>query len=460
MNHDGDPPPEVVVLDAAGAPIPIVHVDRQPDRLTVTVEFGGGGTDPVTGLADREALLEALERRLARLDHDPAPAGVVVFDLDQFVERLGEEDRTAAMAQVARRLDRKVRAGDLLGRWGVDSFVVVFGAPTSEVEATVAANRLLEEVRPAGFTASAGIAFAARREPASLLIEQGRAAVELARLAGGDGVARFDPHAGGSAEWVRRRTLDLRAGIERGDIALRYQPVVDLSSGQVTSGEALAVWLHPEEGRLGAGEFVPLAEATGLIGHLTDAVTRLVIAQLATWKDQLPAGVRVAVNLSAADLLRPDLVAGLLARCAEAGVSPGRLRIEVTESVLIADPDRASATMSDLRSAGVGVSLDDFGTGFSSLSMLTRLPVDTLKIDRSFIAGISSDEAAFAVVRLINGLAHELGMSTVAEGIESHDQRDRAVAAGCRFGQGRLFADALEPDEFLHRAGGNRSGAG
>lgn len=450
-----EPPlPEVIVVDAEGDPVPVAGVELQPGRIRVTLGAGRGEVDELTGLPDREALLGALERRLARLDHDPTPAGVVVFDLDRFVEHLGDADRAAALAGLARRLERTVRAGDLLGRWGADSFVLVFGAPTGEIEASVAAERLLGEIRGAGLTASAGMAFVSRREPATLLIEQARAAVELARVAGGDGVARFDPDAGGSAEWVRRRTMDLRAAIETGQIDLRYQPVVDLRTGQLASGEALAVWLHPDEGRLTAGEFVPLAEATGLVGLLTDAVTTQAVEQLARWSTDLPQEVRIAINISATDVVRPGLVEALLARCARAGVPPRRLSVEVTESVLIAEPDRAVATIAALRGAEIGVSLDDFGTGFASLSMLSRLPVDTLKIDRSFIAGIVSDDAAFAVVRLIAGLAAELGMSTIAEGIEDAPQRDRVVAAGCRYGQGRYFAGPLDPSAFLEMSRG------
>jgi EAL domain-containing protein (putative c-di-GMP-specific phosphodiesterase class I) len=234
---------------------------------------------------------------------------------------------------------------------------------------------------------------------------------------------------------------ELRRALERGEFRLAYQPIVALATGAITGFEALARWAHPTRGELAPGAFIPLAEETGLIVPLGRWALREACRQRAAWRGRLPGGAAptVAVNLSARQLAQPDLVAQVERALAEAGIAPASLHLEITESVLIADTEAALATLTRLRALGVGIPLDDFGIGYSSLSYLRRFPIDTIKIDRSFVRDLLADERDRRVVGAIVALAHSLGLQVTAEGIETFEQKARLEALGCDRGQGYFF---------------------
>ncbi|HMA33156.1 MAG TPA: EAL domain-containing protein [Chloroflexia bacterium] len=246
----------------------------------------------------------------------------------------------------------------------------------------------------------------------------------------------------GRPEWRRRsRTTELRRAVDRAEFQVYYQPIVALTSGRVAGFEALVRWQHPQRGLLPPGEFLPLAESSGLIGPISYGVLREACRQLATWQAQWPhrSPLTISVNLSATQLPQPELVAQTLR---ETGLAPQQLKIEIVENTL-APAAEAEATLHALKALGVRLSIDDFGTGYSSLSYLYRFPADTLKIDRAFVSRLGSGPVSAAIITAIIQLARSLGMDTVAEGVETAEQRDLLQALGCDYGQGWLFAPAL-----------------
>ena len=405
-----------------------------------------GRIDPLTGLPTREHLLDRLDVVLARQAHDPATLGVLYVDLDALAEvntNGGVELGDRVLAEVADRIDRTIRTGDVVGRWASDAFLVVFASPIAPGEAIVVAERILAEVRSVtattGLTASVGLAFTSGERTASELVDEARAARDLRRAAGGDGWAVFDDELRTHLDWGRRWAADLRAAIDRDEFELLYQPIVDLGSRSVAGYEALVRWVHPTEGTVDPGEFVPLAERLGLAAAMGERVLRRAVAQLGEWSNGTDAQRRLglSVNLSPDDLT--DTLAGRVAGlCEHHGADPHRLRFELTETAVMGDIDRACSVLGALREFGAEVALDDFGTGHASLAILRDLPVDVVKIDQSFVSRLPG-EVDTSIVRFIVGLAHELGLRTVAEGIETDAQLEVVRSLGCDLGQGMLF---------------------
>jgi EAL domain-containing protein (putative c-di-GMP-specific phosphodiesterase class I) len=372
------------------------------------------------------------------MEHDPAQIGVAVVRLDG-------EPADVEVADAGRRLERTTRAGDVAGRIGPAELAVVFGTPIGEIEARVAADRVIH--RLGGVTV--GLAFAEQPVPGADLLAAGRAAVDLAADAGLRTYV-VDETDRSSFEWTRRRVDDLQLALELDQLEVHYQPVVVLETGRWRSVEALVRWRHPTEGLIPPEEFIPLAERTGLIGQVSERVMALALADLATWQE-LGMDLAVAVNISATDLLGDDFIAEVLGLAASAGVDPRGLRLELTETSVLADVGRATEAISELRQAGICVSLDDFGTGMSSLAVLRTLPVDCLKIDQSFVAGLPENEGDAAVVRLVVGLADQLGLTVIAEGVETEAQRALLAEMHCENGQGFLFARPMPAVELEAR---------
>ena len=381
--------------------------------------------DRLTGLVTRAAVIERLNTMLRRAGRDQTVVGVMVVQLD-------DAGPDARIVEAAEALFEETRSGDVVGRLGTGEFAVVFGSSIGEVEARVVADRVLDTLGDV----HVGLAFATTPQTAASLVDEARAAAELARSTGVTRVFALEDSERDSLDWSGRRVAELRLAIDVGQLIVEYQPIVDLNNGVPRSLEALVRWDHPAEGRLLPSAFVPLAERTGLVSMMTDWVFDEALARLAAEPTLVP----IAVNVTASDLLHGGFAEGLTARLGSHGVEPHRLRLELTETAVLADPARASVVLGRLRDAGMGVSLDDFGTGESSLAMLTRLPVDCLKIDLAFVAGLPDSPADLAVVRLVVGLGRELGLDVVAEGVETEAQRDALVALGCRYGQGFLFA--------------------
>jgi diguanylate cyclase (GGDEF)-like protein len=409
--------------------------------------------DSLTGLANRSLLHRRAERAL-RGDH---PAAMLLIDLDRFKEvndTLGHDHGDALLVEVAERLAGVLRRGDTLARLGGDEFAVLIAGAPDRAAVIEVAGRLQDALRrpfalrgvAVELEASIGVA---------LYPEHGRTAGQLLQRADvamyeakrdGTGVATYaaerDPYSADRLGLL----AELRRAIERDELVLHYQPKISLRTGELTGVEALVRWQHPSRGLLAPDEFVPLAERTGAVADLTRWVVDHALAQQRAWREQgidLP----VAVNLAAAnivDLTLPDTVARLLRRH---GVAGDRLECEISEHTVMADPVRATDVLAGLRQLGVRLSLDDFGTGHSSLAYLKRLPLDEVKIDRSFVAGMAEDENDAVIVRSTIDLARNLGLKVVAEGVETAEIMDALAGLRCDVAQGFHISRPLPPGE-------------
>ncbi|MEP7089673.1 MAG: EAL domain-containing protein [Nocardioidaceae bacterium] len=416
--------------------------------------------DDLTGLSSRPALLTRLDEELSGPDHALAGLGIVFLDLDRLKivnDSLGHEVGDELLVRIARRLPDVVPADSLVARFGGDEFVILVHGLTDHHHATLVAERLLaavaEPVTLAGRTitpsASAGVVIARPGQRAADMLRDADTAMYRAKRRGGSRCAVF-------TDDMRRRAFDrldlegqIRHGLAHQEFRVFYQPVVDLhASGALVGFEALVRWQHPDRGLLAPASFIDLAEETGLIVELGDWVLRTVAATVATWSVEVPGVLgRVAVNLATRQLDAAGLMPTV--RAAIEQMAPWILGLELTESTLMEDTSAGRVILDELVGLGVALSIDDFGTGFSSLSYLTRLPVKTLKIDQSFVRDLDTP-ASVAVVETVLTLARSLDMLVIAEGVETEEQRATLTAMGCRFAQGYLFArpmpeaDALE----------------
>jgi len=435
------------------------------DRKRAAAELEYQAThDTATGLPNRDAFLAALARELDR----EGEVAVLVVDLDRFKllnDSFGHGAGDAVLAHVARRLPAALRQEDLLARFGGDEFAILL-RDTSLTAAEAVAGRLLQTlsdpvVHPHGesyLTASIGIATAASSASANDLVRDADAAMGRAKELGKSRYASFEQSMRARARTRLAVEDDLHRALERDELELVFQPIVHLASGAVASVETLLRWRHPLRGVLLPGEFIGVAEDTGLIVAIDRWVLREACLR-ATWLERALDGStpapRFNVNVSARQPLGTDLAAGVEQALDAAGLSPDRLCLELTESALLEDTGKAAATLRAIRDLGVGVTLDDFGVGWSSLSHLRELPVDGLKIDRSFVAGLPSSAIDRALVTAIVTLARSMGIPAVAEGIEQVVQRDALRELQCDFGQGYLFARPCDRARLLEivRAG-------
>ena len=412
--------------------------------------------DLLTGLPNRALLIERLQQQLLRQPRTGESVAVLVMDLTDFKavnDSLGHDVGDNLLRQVGPRLTASLRAADTIARLGGDEFAILLPG-TDETGAARVAQKMLSALEQAfplegealDISASVGVAVApTHATQADQLLSRADVAMYAAK-GSLSGLAVF------SAEHERdgagRLALmsDLRRAVDEGELVLYYQPQIDLRTGGITSVEALVRWMHPKRGLVGPDEFIPLAERTGLIKRLTRTVLTEAIRQARAWE---LAGLRVpiAVNLSMRNIHDPQLpqtIAQLLQRW---DARPDLLRLEMTETVLAADPERALQTMDSLRAMGVHIALDDFGIGYSSLAYLNRLPLDEIKIDRSFVIGMIDDESSATIVRATVELGHGLGYAVVAEGVENAETRQRLTALGCDAIQGFLVARPMPADQ-------------
>ena len=410
--------------------------------------------DPLTGLPNRALFADRLGQALARARRTPGGCAVFFLDLDRFKtvnDSLGHAVGDQLLIAAAARLHGELRAGDTLARLGGDEFAVLLGEQVDLAAATRVAVRLraglqapiVIDGRELGVTISIGIALSSPSEATPTdLLRFADMALYRAKAAGGDGWQVFSP--GLNEQALARLELehDLRRALDRGELDVYYQPKVDLDSGRVAALEALLRWRHPTRGLVSPGDFIPLAEETGLIVPLGRFVLRQACRQLRDWQRRYPelAPPLVAVNLSAREFRQPDLVAAVTATLAATGLDPTRLALEVTETVAMEQMEESIATLGALRDLGVLLAIDDFGTGYSSLAYLQRLPVQVLKIDRAFAP---SEGRNRAIVQAITALAHSLNLEVTAEGLETAEQVAWARAVGCDLGQGYYFSPAL-----------------
>jgi diguanylate cyclase (GGDEF)-like protein len=416
--------------------------------------------DSLTGLPNRSLFRHQIEQVVNAGRRADRTAAVMLIDLDHFKEindTLGHHAGDRLLQEVSQRLRASLDEQDMVARLGGDEFGVLLPDVPGHDEARAVAQRLLTQLREPfsieGLTlevdASIGIACAPEHGSAvEQLIQRADIAMYAAKE-GGRGYLLFEPQLDRYSP--RRLSLAgaLRSAIADGEIVLYFQPKAELSTGQITGVEALARWQHPRLGLIGPSEFVPIAEQTGLIGPLTSHVLEVALRQLAAWGEQ-GEELSVAVNLSARSFLDAQLAVEIPRLLERTGVDAQRLELEITESMLMLDPARAKATLERLSAIGLSLSVDDFGTGYSSLANLKRLPVDVIKIDKSFVIDMPHDASDAAIVRSTIDLAHNLSLKVVAEGVESHEAWRRLEELGCDLAQGFYVSRPL-PAEAMTR---------
>ncbi|HVW32036.1 MAG TPA: EAL domain-containing protein [Acidimicrobiia bacterium] len=408
--------------------------------------------DVLTGLPNRAALTEALSATLAA----GRRAAVLFLDLDRFKlvnDSHGHAIGDALLVALGRRLLAAVRPGDVVARFGGDEFVVLCPG-VDELGAVEIAQRFarmfegafLVDGHELFLTGSVGAAIGEPMDRPDDLLRDADNAMYRAKEQGRPGYAFFDQRMRECSQRRLELEQELHVALERGELRLEYQPVFELHSGAVAGAEALLRWDNPLRGPVSPAEFIPIAEETGLVIPVGDWVLRQALRQAAAWRSEFRRGVRVSVNIAARQLTRPGLAAQVLVALGEAGADPGDLMLEITEHGVLEDFAAAFRHLQEVRALGVRVSVDDFGTGWSSLSYLQRLPVDELKIDRSFIATLGVDGPSMAIVGSLVAMAHGLGLRVVAEGIETGDQLAELRRLGCDVGQGFLLSRPSRPE--------------
>ncbi|MFI9027093.1 putative bifunctional diguanylate cyclase/phosphodiesterase [Streptomyces sp. NPDC053560] len=412
--------------------------------------------DPLTGLPNRQWLLERTWSALDDAERVGSRAALVLIDLDRFRsvnDTLGHLAGDRLLLQIAERLRHALPRGAEAARLGGDEFAVLLPTADSLTSAQRVARSLVAALGSPldldGLTlvleASAGVAvYPDHALDAEGLLRRADVAMYQAKR-DRSGVEVYEAKRDGNTPDRLGLLGDLRRALDAGEVELHYQPKVRFD-GQVAGLEALVRWVHPDRGRVPPDEFIAIAESSGLMPRLTEYVLETALGQVARWRaDGLE--VPVAVNVSPRDVHTPGFAGAVAARLARHGVPPGSLQLEITEHVLLEDPQRAADTLNGLTGHGVKMSLDDFGTGYSSLVHLRRLPVSELKIDRSFVARLAVDTEDAEIVRCTLDLAHSLGLLVVAEGVEDDETWERLRDLGCDAVQGWLVAAAMPPDE-------------
>jgi diguanylate cyclase (GGDEF)-like protein len=412
--------------------------------------------DPLTGLPNRSLLTDRLELALARTGRLPGEVVVLFLDVDQFKvvnDGMGHAVGDALLRQLAERLRLVVRAGDTLARFGGDEFVLVCdNVSTSEADwigdriTTAVAAPFDLDGREVFVTVSVGIAVAGPDEAAETVLQNADVAMYRAKARGRARAVTFDDAMYRQASARLDIESGLRRALDRGELRVYYQPIVDVRTETTTGFEALVRWEHPERGLVSPAEFIPVAEEAGLIVPIGAWVLTEALAQTQRWRTELPgaADLTIAVNLSASQLLAPDLLHAVSAALRASGIPASAVHLEITESVVMNDVERSIATLQALRSNGVALSVDDFGTGYSSLSYLKQLPVTTLKIDRSFVDGLGGDgQHDPSIVDAVISLARALDLGVVAEGVETRGQHVALQRLGAERAQGYLWSKPM-----------------
>jgi diguanylate cyclase (GGDEF)-like protein/PAS domain S-box-containing protein len=424
--------------------------------------------DSLTGLPNRALLADRLAVSLARMAVTRAPVAVLFIGVDRFKavnDTLGHGAGDRLLQEISERFKAVIRPTDTLARFGGDSFVVL-RENTNELEAVRVAQHLMDVLRPSvvlddrdvSVSISIGVAVTDDfSRPTDELLGDADAAMFLAKQRGRGRTEFFDRAMRSEAMARFNLEAELRQALEREELRVWFQPVISISTGQISGVEALVRWAHPTRGLVPPAEFISIAEDSGLIVPLGVQVLRGACQQVASWRAagadptgrSTLADLTVAVNLSGRQLVEPgisELVAQILA---ESSLDPGALCLEITESVLMEDTDAAAAALQRLHALGVRLAVDDFGTGYSSLLYLRHFPVQTLKLDRSFVRGIGRNPADTSIVRATIELAHALELDAVAEGVERVDQLQALRDMGCDLGQGFLWARPLPASEMI-----------
>jgi diguanylate cyclase (GGDEF)-like protein len=416
--------------------------------------------DVLTGLSNRQALVRAIASSLARWRKDGTPALVAAINLDKFKrlnEALGHHAGDQALVSVTWSLQSLLRPEDVLARVGNDEFVVLLPGLGDDSVARDRLRQLMQAVHrefktPSGgaipLTTSIGYAiFPHDGDDADTLLANAALATRRAKLLGGGLIQHFSEELKRAFERKLALESQLRAALDHKELFLLYQPKIALKDGSVAGLEVLLRWRHPVHGQVPPAEFIPVAEEAGLIVEIGEWVLKSAVDQCLAWRAEGVPAVPVAVNLSARQFHRTDIVGTVDTVLRDAGLEPGALELELTESMSVECPERSADLMGRLRQLGVTLSIDDFGTGYSSLSYLKRLPVDKLKIDRSFVQDMHQSAESMAMVKAIIAMAHGLRLEVIAEGVELEEQLEGLRAAGCDQIQGFYYSQPLSPED-------------
>ncbi len=458
---------------ALGARLAELALERE--RVTAQLRIMAE-RDSLTGLPNRSAFSEMLAVELASASAEGRAVGVAVLDVDDFKQindRHGHSEGDAFLSAISARMVAALRPGDLVARLGADEFVVVLRKGEGR-DAATALKEFLGSVRKPleinrlrlNVSVSAGLAvFPRHGGDAQELLSHATTALHRAKQVARDRIELYDPEFSRLQEQRRQQIDTLRMSIETGGIDLDFQPLMSLHDSCIYGFEALARWQHPEQGRLGPAAFIPLAEQEGLIVDLGGAVLTRACREAARWGRDLGLRRSVSVNVSAQQFSGGEIREQVRTALAESGIDPALLELELTESMLLDDESKAISIMSELKALGISIAIDDFGTGFSNLGALARLPVDRLKIDRSIIRDIETNEAAASIASAIIAMGQRLGLRVLAEGVETLGQMEFLRANHCDDLQGYLLGrpmPSIDVRELLGKgnAGHNLAGNG
>lgn len=417
--------------------------------------------DALTGLPNRQLLLERLSLALERARRDNQMLAVIFVDLDRFKginEALGHEVGDRLLCRTGQRLRDHLRSSDTLSRVGGDEFLILMENLGSPQHCASRTQQLLQKIAlpirlsgyELGITASMGMAFFPEDgDSPSELMKRAEMAMYAAKGSGGNGYRFFREEMLERTANRLKMEIELRQAISKGELELHYQPKVDLGNGRLTGVEALVRWQRPDGELCSPAEFIPLAEESRLICDIGDWVLCAACQQAALWYAQ-GESIRVSVNISARQLEDAGLLDQVRNLLRQFELPPHLLELELTESLVMADPQSVSGLLQALRALGVGVAVDDFGTGYSSLAYLRRLPLDTLKIDRSFVQDALNNEEDAQIIKTILALGLSLKMEVIAEGVENEDQARLLHQLGCTQAQGYLYGRPMTAEQFNH----------
>jgi len=425
-------------------------------RLAYLAQF-----DPLTGLPNRALLADRFSQMIVQARRRDSPLAVLFIDLDQFKDvndTLGHAGGDGLLKQVAARLESAVRTADTVARISGDEFAIVLTDLVRPEDAALVAQKIIDDLgnpvavdgREVFVTASVGIAtFPADGVEAETLIGAADAAMYRAKQLGRNAYQFFTAEINQRSRARVQLGSELRRALEREEFALSYQPRYQLASRQPSGAEALLRWKHPERGMVPPHEFIPVLEETGLIVPVGEWAIRRACEDLKNWQSAASRIGPVSVNLSARQFRQPDLHERIKVLVSSSGVDPRLIEFEITESQLMQDPQHAIQVMRALCDAGMSIAIDDFGTGYSSLAYLTRFPVSALKVDRSFVRDMSRDKTDATIVRTVIEMAHSLGFTVIAEGVETEEQATLLHLLRCEQAQGYLFGRPMPAHELV-----------
>jgi diguanylate cyclase (GGDEF)-like protein len=450
----GEPTAECMKLVGMATHIAGIAIERK--EAEDSIQFMAHH-DTLTGLPNRSMLDERVASAIEAADERGGSMTLAFLDLDNFKlvnDSLGHHAGDALLKIVAARMQQCVRASDSIVRLGGDEFVVLINGAMRKGESVedrlravreAVAEPVLIEGRSFQITCSMGVAaYPEHGRNATELMARADAAMYRAKEIGRDAMQVFTAELANRAHEKLERQEELRHALAQGELFLQYQPQMDLATGRIFAVEALIRWRHPERGLIGPGDFIPLAEETGLIGPIGDWTLRAACRQNKAWQESGLPPIVVSVNVSARQFQEKDWVERVAAALAESGLEARYLELELTESLIMQDVQQAVETMHRLEKLGVHLAIDDFGTGYSSLSSLKRFPVGRLKIDRSFVQDLPDDGDDAAIARAVISLAHTLQLRVIAEGVETREQVDFLRDAGCDEIQGYYLSRPID----------------